>query len=155
MSRYNPEISFAPFHGFSSSLKSLRVRASALPRSRVWEPRLVPFPSRGSCTDRSVNYEWDSPPSVYPSDLPTVPGTLELDLFAMEGITHRLLDLPNGLHFRRSQLDEELMVTCSDALERLDTMHNLFGYTGPASIDLSKATKPRDAIFRARSLSVA
>ncbi|KAF9644823.1 hypothetical protein BDM02DRAFT_3121302 [Thelephora ganbajun] len=44
---------------------------------------------------------------------------------------------------------------CSDTLECLDITHNLFGHTGPASIDLSKATKLRDTIFRARSLSVA
>ncbi|KAF9644813.1 hypothetical protein BDM02DRAFT_843031 [Thelephora ganbajun] len=88
-----------------------------------------------------------------------------LDLFAMEGIARRLLNLPNGLHFRRlifSWRDEgdprwmeELVVACSDTLESLDITHNMFIYTSPAPIDLSKATKLRNAIFRAGSLNIA
>ncbi|KAF9645259.1 hypothetical protein BDM02DRAFT_3120480, partial [Thelephora ganbajun] len=47
------------------------------------------------------------------------------------------------------------MAACSDTLECLEILHNPFVHAGPASIDLSKATKLKAATFRAVSLSVA
>ena len=75
--------------------------------------------------------ELDKPPIVVPFTLPAFTGTLELVLY--QGMVHtarRLLDLPNGLHFRELKLswcDEEdlrpvvrLVVVCSDTLECLE-----------------------------------
>ena len=99
----------------------------------------------------------------------------------MGPVTRRLLDLPNGLHFREfalSWLREEdlqwiiaLIAGCSHTLERLFIkcflpgaltlfLHltcnssSLTGDAGPASIDLSKATNLEDAVFLPTSMSV-
>ena len=68
-------------------------------------------------------------------DLIRVYGTLELLLYLeMANIAYRLLDLPNGHHFRKLDLawrDEEdirwvvgLVATCSDTFERLEVTDN-------------------------------
>ncbi|KAF9644820.1 hypothetical protein BDM02DRAFT_3121298 [Thelephora ganbajun] len=166
VSRYNHAISSTPLHKFSSSLKSLRVSASVLPYSWVWNlVRSLSLLEDLALIGPDSYEQWDSQPAAYPSVSPAFTGTLELDLFAMEGITRRLLDLPNGLHFRKFTFSwrrkddirwmEELMVACSDTLESLDVTHYVFDYMGPGLIDLSKAPKLRDAILRPRLLNVA
>ena len=95
-------------------------------------------------------------------------------------ITRGLLGLPSGLHFRRSPpqwLEKEnsrwiteLVSRCSDTLECLDIRHpfSIFvlvlhwnrdlpssvGGSGPAPIDFSKVTKPKDVVFRPGSRRV-
>jgi len=76
---------------------------------------------------------------------PTLTGTLELNLYqgAMDTV-HRLLDLPNGLHFRKLDLlwrDKEdpwctvkLVVECSETLEYLEVTHELDGAIHYASL---------------------
>ncbi|KAF9647759.1 hypothetical protein BDM02DRAFT_2505168 [Thelephora ganbajun] len=54
-----------------------------------------------------------------------------------------------------TEISDELVAACSDTLECLEILHNPFVHISPTSIDLSKATKLRDATFRALSLSVA
>ncbi|KAF9645274.1 hypothetical protein BDM02DRAFT_3205327 [Thelephora ganbajun] len=159
------EKSLTLFHKLSPLLKSLRVGTLFFQCSRFWNvirslPLLEDLTLIGNGGDK-----WESLPAVYPSASPAFTGTLELDLFPMEGIVRRLLDLPNGLHFRRlvfssrDQEDlrrmEELVAACSDTLECLDVMYYLFTYTSPASVDLSKATKLRDVVFRPASLNIA
>ncbi|KAF9644818.1 hypothetical protein BDM02DRAFT_3272164 [Thelephora ganbajun] len=159
------EISLTLFHKLSSSLKSLRVATIFLQCSQFWNPIRSLHLLENLALIGHGGDKWDSPPAVYPSASPVFTGTLELDLFPMGGIARKLLDLPNGLHFRRLVFSwrfredprwvEELVAAYSDTLESLDVTHNMFSYTTLVSIDLSKATKLRDATFRPGSLSVA
>ncbi|KAF9644816.1 hypothetical protein BDM02DRAFT_843045 [Thelephora ganbajun] len=167
MSRYNPGISPTSLYKFSSSLKSLRVRTSALPWSWVWNliRSLSLLEDLALIGPNSCYEQWDSQPVAYPSVSPAFTGTLELDFFAEEGITRQLLDLPNGLHFRRFVFSwyypkdlrrmEELVVACSDTLESLDVAYDAFDHISLGPIDLSKAPKLRDVILRPRFLNVA
>ena len=79
------------------------------------------------------------PPIGIPSpSSPVFTGTLRLVIFhGMESAVRRLLDLPNGLHFRHLSFswlrkDElqwinTLVVECSDTLEKITATHRLFG----------------------------
>ena len=98
----------------------------------------------------------------------------------MEDITRRLLDLPNGLRFRklmfwwlyRADLRwmMALVVGCSETLRCLEVrccppgtflpilpegcnLHSLAGDNSPVSLDLSKATKLEHVVFRPASLT--
>ena len=112
---------------------------------------------------------------------PVFTGTLELLLGGFGSTARRLLDLPGGLRFRKLVLlwhcvrdfrwIMELVVRCSDTLESLNIMrhpprkfvlvllwsYDLPSFTGDlshASIDLSKATKLKDVIFRPGSPTI-
>ena len=114
-------------------------------------------------------------PAVQPSTSPPFTGTLDLALLlGMGPVMRRLLGLPSGAHFRKLVLLwlhnadfrwlNALVVGCSGTLECLTITsyvlgtptsflplaHNPPSFAGdsdPASIDLSKATKLRDAAF--------
>ena len=121
------------------------------------------------------------PQTVVPSTSPALTGSLELTiLVGMEYIARPLLGLPNGLHFQKlafSWLElegprwiMELVLRCSHTLECLDITYpssmfalvlswgcclpSLVGGSDPAPIDLSKAKKLKDLIFRPGSGTV-
>ena len=114
-----------------------------------------------------------------PSNPPVFTGSLELMVTGEELTVRRFLCLPGGIHFRTLKLtwDHEdtslitaLVETCSHTLETLDMTCDPFSWfirylhldcqliylfpVGSAAIDLSKARKLRDVIFRPGSLSV-
>ena len=181
-------ITLTPYHGFSPTLKSLRVFFNTLPNPQI--PDLIstlPILENMSLVTNGFDiddvFSFDAPPTVaQPSTSPPFTGSLDLTLFGGMGpVTRRLLDLPNGLHFREfalSWLREEdlqwiiaLIAGCSHTLERLfitcflpgaltPFLHptcnssSLTGDAGPASIDLSKATNLKNAVFLPTSMSV-
>ncbi|KAF9644801.1 hypothetical protein BDM02DRAFT_3190251 [Thelephora ganbajun] len=158
------EIPLTLFHKLSP-LKSLRVVTIFYQCSRFWNViQTLPLLEDLTLIGHGGG-KWESLPAVYPSASPAFTGTLELDLYTMEGITRRLLGLPNGLHFRRLVFSwrhkedlrwmEELVAACSHTVKSLDVTCYLFSHASSASVDLSKATKLRDVIFRPASLSIA
>ena len=125
------EISLVPFHRFSSSLKYLRITALLFPREQVFNlihslPLLEDLALIGHDT---VPVIYDDEVDV-PQTSPVFTGTLVLLLYqGLVNTARRLLDLPNGLHFRKLDLwwgdEEELrlvkfVVVCSDSLECLE-----------------------------------
>jgi hypothetical protein len=134
-------IYLVPLHGLSPGIKSLHVTVPALPPSRIIN-LISSFPlledlvvhvttseSYGIVTDDA-----DSPDrsltSAQPSSSPTFTGSLALYIRGgMQPITHRLLSLQIGIHFRRLALtwshEEDHLATtalverCSHTLECL------------------------------------
>ena len=122
------------------------------------------------------------PSTVIPSTLPPLTGSLVFDIFGRaQDIVRQLLDLPNGLHFRCLTLTwdrkmdglwiAELLARCSRTVESLSvgytsrrafirvclSINNSFSFqvwSEPGSLDLSKATKLRELVFRPESGSV-
>ena len=178
--------SLAPFHKFSPTLKSLSADFSSLPCVQVFDlVRSFPLLEDLALTGRSLSSgDGDSHGSqtAVPSNSPALTGSLDFHIFGRMGDAMlRLLDLPNGLHFRKVAFAwtregglrgiAELVVRCSDTLECLDVWCNLPGMfvsalrwgcslfsfvanAGPTPIDLSKATKLRDAVFRLASPTI-
>ena len=126
------EISLVLFHRLSPSLRSLRVTSLLLPRSQIFDlihslPLLEDLTSIGHDHASVIN---DDELNVPPTS-PAFTGSLILLLYqGKSNIARRLLDLPNGLHFRKLslswrddgelQLVEGLVVACSDTLECLE-----------------------------------
>jgi hypothetical protein len=123
---------FRPFHKFPPTLKSLRLEGSVLSSPQIFAlmgtyPLLedLVVVCHALSTDEDDLY---APRVVIPSISPVFTGTLGIVLGM--GITHWLLDLPNGLHFRKLGLtwwhDEDLewvrklAIACCDTLESLD-----------------------------------
>ena len=141
------EISLIPFHKFAPTLKSLRVTSLLFPLSQVFKlicslPLLEDLDLIG-CDEWAVSDDnLRTPSTVVPLTSPAFTGTLQLHL-GMTSTAHRLLDLPNGLHFRKLNLSwhnaEELrwavmlVVACSGTLECLDVTHDPDG-AYPASL---------------------
>jgi len=178
--------SLAPFRGISPILKSLRVYTFIL-FPQVFD--LIPsFPLLEDLALTGSNYslgngdDQQGPETIAPSTSPPLTGCLDLLVKGMEYPTRRLMDLPNGIHFRKLILlwleeDDfrwimELVMRCSDTLECLDircTPHGTFvpvlrrnynlplfvAEVSPAPIDLSKAMTLRDVVFRPGSLKIA
>jgi len=135
-----PEVSLTPFHNFSSTLKSLRMCPIAFPCPELFDlicssPLLEDLTITGR-DESSGNDDAHGPQTVVPSASPPLTGSLGLNIFGGMGNTaRRLLDLPNGIHFRRLAFSwhckedlpwiMELMVRCSDTLECLDVMCRL------------------------------
>ena len=130
------EVSLTPFYKFSPTLKSFRVAPVVLSSPGLFD-LILSFPLLEDLT--LVGYdesgpnddEPDWPQTIIPSTLPTFTGSLEL--YVIEGvgnIARQLLDLPNGLHFRKLALSRycvddlrwmmELVSKCSHTLESLD-----------------------------------
>ena len=132
---WTDEISLVPFRIFSSSLKSLRVTSLLFPHSQTFTlirslPLLEDLALIGYDVSVIKGDEPDVPPISIPLTSPKFTGTLAL--FVDNGVkntAHRLLNLPDGLHFRglnlswRSEEDllwvVKLVVACSDTLEYL------------------------------------
>ncbi|KAF9780797.1 hypothetical protein BJ322DRAFT_283637 [Thelephora terrestris] len=157
-------ISLLPFHGFSPVIRSLHLKFSRLPTSEILN-FICSFPSVEDLTlvsrsVRSREVAWDSPPTS-----PRFTGSLELDLRdGFQIVISRLLDLPNGLRFKRLTVPwlvpedvastTSLVSRCSNTLEYLSITNFILGAPRASSIDLSKATKLRDVLFRCTDLDV-
>ena len=125
-------ISLVPFHRFSPFLKSLRVVSTSVPLSQVFNLiHSFTFLEDVALLGR----DWSATDSD--EGLPTA-GTLGFSLCrGMINTTCRLLDLPNGIHFRKLKLlwrdvgdlqwAARLVVACSNTLEHLDMAHVLDG----------------------------
>ena len=141
----NTEVSLAPFHGFSSTLKSLCAYSIVLPCRHLFNlirfsPLLEDLTLTGH--DMLLGDEDDphEPQAIIPSTSPAFTGALELILpGGMENTTRRLLDFPNGLRFWKLTswwtCEEdlrwimELVTGCSDTLKCLDVrcgLHSTF-----------------------------
>jgi len=130
------EDSLAPFHKFSPSLKSLRVCRIIFPCPQVFDlihsfPLLEDLTLEGCDVPRLHGGDPHRSQTVTPSTPPAFTGSLNFHILGGAGsVAHRLLDLPNGLHFRKLALtwDHEedvswitkLVMTCSHTLESLD-----------------------------------
>ena len=129
------EYHLTPFHRFSPTLKSLWLDSLVLPCPRLSNffrsfPLLEDLALAGR--DLSVGNDDDphEPQTVVPSTSPVFTGSLKFVVGGMGNITRQLLDLPNGIHFRKFAVwwihDEdlrwimELVITCSDVLEFLN-----------------------------------
>ena len=138
------KVSLSPFHGLSPVLKSLRVTSTKLPYSQIIrliyslplleDLALVIF---GPINDDDLHVD-GTPAAIQPPSSPSFTGTLRLVLFqGMGPAVRRLLDLPNGLHFRKltislSKGDDvqwitALVVECLDTLESLSVSRPPFG----------------------------
>ena len=177
-------VTLAPFHKFSPVLKSLRVDSAILSCSQTFNlvrsfPLLEEVGHNGWEGDGNDLHEQRT--VVTSTSGPVFTGTLELLLGGFGSTARRLLDLPGGLRFRKLVLlwhcvrdfrwIMELVVKCSDTLESLNIMchplrkfvlvllwsYDLPSFTGDlshASIDLLKATKLKDVIFRPGSPTI-
>jgi hypothetical protein len=130
------ESPLTPFYKFSPVLKSLRVDA-VFPCSHIFN-LVCSFPLLEDLTLIGNSNDPRGPQTVVPSSLPALTGSLDLSILGgMGGIARRLLDLPNGLHFRKLSLwwfnkedlrwITELVIRCSDTLECLDVRSYLSG----------------------------
>ena len=181
------EVSLAPFREFSPTLKSLRVGPIFLPYPGLLDfilsfPLLEDLGLTGYDDPQFNGNRPDEPQTVIPSTSPPLTGSLEFHLLGGAGdVARQLLDLPNGLHFRKLALSQDhktdlgwitgLVTRCSHTLEFLEITHTfrrMFAHicvrandltlfqvgSEPGSFDLSTATKLRDLVFRPGSQSV-
>jgi hypothetical protein len=129
-------ISLVPLHGFSPTLKSLRVTAPYIPTSHIFD-LILSFPLLedlaviivyGEPIDGGDDSDW-LPTRAQPSGPSVFTGSLELLGGGMKHFTRRLLSLPGGIHFRKLSLrwlrEGDLPLTtvlvegCSHTLESL------------------------------------
>ena len=138
------EVSLAPFHALSPILRSLHLLSITLPLSRIFGLiRSLPLLEDLSLIVYGIpnNDDLDAGGPlivISPPSSPIFTGTLRLVLSDGMGPTvHRLLDLPNGLHFQQLTLawlqeDElkwinTLAAECSDTLESINASHSWCG----------------------------
>ncbi|KAF9789299.1 hypothetical protein BJ322DRAFT_1017987 [Thelephora terrestris] len=148
------------FRHFPHTLKSLRLTMFSFGPSQSID-LACHFPLLEDLAFLGYNCNCDNPLVFSPPlTSPALTGTLELRIIrGIARTAHRLLDLPNGLHFRNLKLSphseedfpsvEKLVEACSDTLEHLYVRY-LPG-AGSADIprlDLSKALKLKDIVFR-------
>ena len=131
-----------PFHGFSSTIKSLRVGSILLPSPQlIYLIRSSPLledltvAGRDESSGDGNDTNW-LPPGV-PLTSPPLSGSLDLNIHGMGNTVRRLLDLPSGLHFRNLtfswNLKEDLrwitalVRRCSHTLEFLYVTRNQGG----------------------------
>ena len=135
------EVSLAPFFNFSPALKSLRVCIVTFPFPQLFDlirssPYLEDLSLKGYEGFQSNDRGRHEPQTGVPSTSPPLTGTLDICITGWMGnTTCRLLELPNGLHFRKLQLwwlrEEDLrwlmklIVSCSRTLECLDIASHL------------------------------
>ena len=129
-------VDLAPFHKVSPTLKSLFITSSPFPLSQFFNligslPLLEDLSLVGS-VDHINDYDPGDPHAVVPSSAPPpFTGLLDLRLYVgNEDAANRLLNMPNGLHFRGLRLQWfkwklpryviQLVTACSDTLEFLD-----------------------------------
>ena len=177
----------AAFQEFPHTLKSLSVTSFSLTLSQVFSLiRSIPFLEDLSLTGRAADINYNDQDGLRivapPPTSPPFTGALGLSMFrGTTDAAQRLLNLPNGLRFRKLQLQRcsrgdlhyvmELVTACSDTLECLDitcppegaihfcqTRHLLTSRSTdrsvPIQIDLSKAMKLQHIIFRCGSLRI-
>ena len=136
-------ISLVPFHGFSRTIKSLRVKSVDLPPPQIFNfvlssPLLEDLTVARYGISVDDDDGSDDPLALQPSNAPVFTGSLELPLDeGMKPIASRLLSIPGGIHFRRLVLkwycSEDLFLTmglveeCSHTLESLDVARTFYG----------------------------
>ena len=140
------EVSLVPFHKFAPTLKTLRVNSLLFPLSQVFNlicslPLLEDLDLIGRDGWAADDDNLSTPSTAVPLT-PAFTGTLQLHP-EMISTARRLLDLPNGLHFRKLNLswrneDElqwgaRLVGACSGTLECLDLTQDPDG-AYPASL---------------------
>jgi hypothetical protein len=128
---------FVPFHGFSPVMKSLRVAISSLFSPHIFN-LILSFPLLEDLAvtihHKAMPDDDDGSDRVPPSSTPMFTGSLELRLWGgMKPITHWLLSLPGGIHFRKliwawyHKKELSLMMAlaerCSHTLESLDVTY--------------------------------
>ena len=182
------EVSLAPLHGFSPTLKSLRVCLIRFQQPQIFDlVHSFPLLENLSLAGRNRGPVGDDGDphglrTVVPSTSLSFTGSLDLKMRGgVWSAARPLLDLSNGLHFQKFTVlwdcKEDLrwimglVVTCSHTLELLDITHAFYRTSvgicthtnglilflvgsGTASLNLSKATKLREALFRPESKSV-
>ena len=133
---YASAASLTPFYKLSPTLKSFRVAPIILPSPGLLD-LILSFPHLEDLTlvgyDESGPNDDDPhwPQTIIPPTSPAFTGSLKLHVVEGVGNTvHQLLDLPNGLHFRKLVLLRfcaedlrwmtELVSKCSHTLESLD-----------------------------------
>jgi hypothetical protein len=139
--------SFVPFHGLSPVVKSLSVTLPTLKSPHIFN-LILSFPlledlavtddSRTSIDDDDSDSDW-LPPATQPSSTPVLTGFLKILGGGMKQITHWLLSLPGGIHFRkliwRWSHDDDLssmmalVEGCSHTLESLDIFRRTYSKT--------------------------
>ena len=108
--------------------------------------------------------EPDEPPNVVSPIPQPLSGALEVFLsFGTRATLRRLLDLPGGLHFRELELSwyggrdlpnvAEMVVACSDTLERLQIMYTEDGGIVVSLSDQTIPTFTRNPMHRSRHRS--
>ena len=133
----------APFRGLSSTLKSLSVNYIMLPSPQLVylicsSPLLEDLTVAGRNGSSGDDNDPRRVPPGVPSTSPPLSGSLDLNIYKGIGSTVRqLLDLPNGLHFRKLTLSWDikedlwwitrLVRKCSHALEFLYVSHSSDG----------------------------
>ena len=177
--------SFIPFYHLSCSLVSLHVSSDVIHPQVFGLIHSLPLLQDLTLTGYDIadlDDRFDGPQNtVLPLTSPPLTGSLRV--FMEEEITsaaRRLLDLPNGLHFREIRLSTykeedvysiaELVATCSETLECLYITFGVdseidssylpqslelpftVGFISNPSIDLSKATNLKEVAFRCHSL---
>ena len=169
------DISLVPFHNFSPVLKASNLSEYPLPRVRIFDFVCSP-PLLEDLT--VINHslggsDWDQT-KLQPSTSPVLTGALELGLpGGIEHTTRSLLNLPNGLHFRKLVckwgIEENALCTralvkaYSNTLECVDLrglcgMFLQFLNQGLKRtlhlLDLSNTPKLKEVTFRVKTLSV-
>ena len=102
--------SLAPFYKFSPSLKSLRVGPIAHPHPQLFNlilsfPLLEDLSLTGYDGSLVKGRYPDKPRAVIPSSSPPLTGSLGFHIQGgAESTARQLLELPNGLHFRKLEL---------------------------------------------------
>jgi len=146
LERYASGVSLPLFHESSPVLKSLRLTYSR--QDSYILDFVCSFPLLEDLTLISRDYaEWDLPLTIKPSTSPPLTGTLQLSAFeGAETIVRKLLDLPNGAHFRKLVLPHrdredfhwvrELVVGCSETLKCIDMTYP-YPRSGPTAFRLS------------------
>jgi len=129
-----------PFHGFSSTLKSLRVDSIALPSPQLFylinsSPLLEDLTVLGRDESSGNDNNTHLLPLGVPLTSPPLSGSLDLSISGgMRNAARRLLEIPNGLHFRNLSFSwdrkedlgwiSELVRGCSHTLEFLCVSRN-------------------------------
>ena len=179
---YNYQISLIPFHGLSPTIRSLCLYSSFIPSSETLD-LVCSFPLIEDFT--FISYDRENEPKEWTAPLtsPKLTGSLKLESvvggIGLGSAVRRLLDLPNGLHFRKivlvrvwdadPGLVRDLVLRCSRTLEFLDVTEGLLGElphplciirTLPiqlgrgTELDLSAATKLKDLVLQSHQPNV-
>jgi hypothetical protein len=147
------QASLVPFHGLPLTLKSLSLRAIS---SEVLD-LICSFPLLEDLrlsSPRCRSGAWNTPPTS-----PKLTGSLDLRaIWGIRPVIHRLLDLPDGLHFARvmvmcrtedAKLTTDLVSRCSDTLEYLEVSYyapGAFPSTSTSSRYLTTTSKSRHVL---------
>jgi len=146
----NAEVSLAPFRGISPTLKSLRVYSFFLCPQVFDLVRSFPLLEDLALTGMNNSLDDDGgphePQTIIPSTSPPLTGCLDLITPSMGYAVRRLVDIPNGIHFRKLMLSwfleedfrwiMELILRCADTLESLDIGCSLQGMCSGSALGL-------------------